>query len=460
MSSVARKPSTFLVKRFDAANWPVFVFDDQRVLRYLNGAGQRVLGHPEDRLLGQQAQFHVLGQLPPAIQALSDICPSADAFSGKLESRQIQLGDRQSDQPELHWSVIYSPLIDSKSPGTGAAVLVTMFPIDQASDVVPASDQDQLHSELHRWRSAFRAEFATSRLVGESTAIQRVQKQIELAAATPMPVVVHGAAGSGTEQVARSICYRSGPGDPRRVMSLQGDLMDAEIMQSSVRAFLSQLAEDADQGDEQASLILLGADRMELSAQSALLHTMQRTEAEWRIVCTARESLLALAAKGAFREDLAYRLSTLEIALPPLCDRPEDIPLIAQAVIEELNLQSRHQVRGIEPGILEQMIQMPWPGNLDELADVVRQAHARSTHAMLSGDDFALDRLPGAREEGRSQEDPAIQLDDFLLEVEQELIMRALRQTHGNKTKAAELLGISRPRLHRRLEQLRIEDPE
>lgn len=236
--------------------------------------------------------------------------------------------------------------------------------------------------------------------------------------------------------------------------------MDAEIMQSSVRAFLSQLAEDADQGDEQASLILLGADRMELSAQSALLHTMQRTEAEWRIVCTARESLLALAAKGAFREDLAYRLSTLEIALPPLCDRPEDIPLIAQAVIEELNLQSRHQVRGIEPGILEQMIQMPWPGNLDELADVVRQAHARSTHAMLSGDDFALDRLPGAREEGRSQEDPAIQLDDFLLEVEQELIMRALRQTHGNKTKAAELLGISRPRLHRRLEQLRIEDPE
>jgi DNA-binding NtrC family response regulator len=162
-----------------------------------------------------------------------------------------------------------------------------------------------------------------------------------------------------------------------------------------------------------------------------------------------------VSAKGKFRRDLAYALGTLTIVLPPLAKRREDIPLLAQHFLEESNTTREHQLSGFAPAAMELLAGLLWPGNIDELAKAVREACQGA-----AGPQVTLADLPrwvhlakGASGNAPRRHEP-IQIDTFLAEIEKELMVRALGVARGNKSKAAQLLGISRPRLLRRLAQL------
>jgi DNA-binding NtrC family response regulator len=141
-----------------------------------------------------------------------------------------------------------------------------------------------------------------------------------------------------------------------------------------------------------------------------------------------------------------------------LAERRADIPLLAQAFVEERNARGPKQRSGFSPAALDRLDSYHWPGNLDELAEVVREAHERSAGPEILPDDLpkrielALDAAarPRRREE-------RIVVDEFLAQIERELIERALAQSKGNKAKAARLLGVTRPRLYRRMVQLGLE---
>jgi DNA-binding NtrC family response regulator len=162
-----------------------------------------------------------------------------------------------------------------------------------------------------------------------------------------------------------------------------------------------------------------------------------------------------LAAKGKFRRDLAYELSTLTIKLPRLASRREDIPLLAQHFLEEANAASDRQLSGFQPAAIELLTSLAWPGNIDELAGAVRAACAKATGPCVMLADLP-DWVHLAHDAAAQppRDDEPIQLDAFLAEIEKELLARALKKTRGNKSKAAALLGLSRPRLLRRLAQL------
>jgi DNA-binding NtrC family response regulator len=174
-----------------------------------------------------------------------------------------------------------------------------------------------------------------------------------------------------------------------------------------------------------------------------------------RTLATARVPLAQLVADNRFRQDLACLLSTLVIELPPLAEHPQDIPLLAQWFLEAGNVAAEKQLTGFVPEATEQLRDYPWPRNADELAQVVRQACAAATGPRVPA--AALPEriwLATAAAALPPREEESLVLDEFLAEIEKELLQRALARAKGNKTRAARLLGLPRARLLRRLEQL------
>ena len=178
-----------------------------------------------------------------------------------------------------------------------------------------------------------------------------------------------------------------------------------------------------------------------------------------RLIATAEQSLLELARRGRCREDLAALLSTIAIELPPLAQRREDLPLLAQLFLEEANARGGKQLGGFSPEALDRLDGYSWPGNLDELAQTVAESHARAEGPLVQAEDLP-ERLRWAAETilRPRRKDETIVLDEFLGRIERELIRRALARAKGNKAKAARLLGLTRPRLYRRMVLLGLEE--
>jgi DNA-binding NtrC family response regulator len=179
----------------------------------------------------------------------------------------------------------------------------------------------------------------------------------------------------------------------------------------------------------------------------------------WRIIATSRLGPAELAAAGMLRADLIAQLATLTIELPPLADRCEDLPLLAQLFLEETNLKASRQLAGFTPEALDQLSQYAWPGNLDELAEAVRESHERAANVRIGPRDLPRHVLLAAEAAAHPpRRDEPIDLAAVLEKIEIELIERALARAKGNKTRAAQLLGLTRPRLYRRMVALGLEE--
>src|SRR5262249_17443143 len=157
----------------------------------------------------------------------------------------------------------------------------------------------------------------------------------------------------------------------------------------------------------------------------------------------------------------ARRLSTLVIELPPLVQRRDDIPLLAQMFLEELNAAGGKQLRGFAADAMDRLTLYDWPGQIDELSAMVRQAFSQAEGYEITSADLPK-QLRLAAEAARHPRPvvESIDLEKFMTQVEAELIERALRQAKQNKSQAARLLGMTRPRLYRRMVQLGLARPE
>jgi DNA-binding NtrC family response regulator len=178
-----------------------------------------------------------------------------------------------------------------------------------------------------------------------------------------------------------------------------------------------------------------------------------------RLIVTAGESLVAAAEEGRFRGDLAGWLSTLVIELPPLAKRPDDVPPLAQFFVEETNAAGARQLGGFTNDALSRLTAYHWPGNVAELAEVTAESCAKAEGPLVAVADLPK-KLHWAADAARyaPRAEKPIVLDDYLAEVEKNLLRETMARARGNKTKAAALLGLTRPRLYRRLVQLGLEE--
>jgi DNA-binding NtrC family response regulator len=337
---------------------------------------------------------------------------------------------------------------------------------------------------LRRENDALRREVMEIRnertIIGESLQIRRLLQTVTTAAPTRATVLLEGESGTGKELFARAIHdasdRRDRPFIKLNCAALPEGLVESALFGHEKGAFTGAIrrVEGAFERAHRGTLLLDEISEMRLDLQAKLLRVLQEQEFERvggsspikvdvRIIATTNRNLAAYAALGHFRQDLFFRLSVIPISLPPLRDRPGDIPLLAHRFAIRIANEIGKEVRGLAPETVEMLQRYEWPGNVRELQHAIERAVILSPDAILQpttfdGQRFGLsprgtgptpDRTTASRMLGAPAGGPTAPAGAVVLtsldvgDAESRLIERALEVSGGNRTRAAELLGIS-----------------
>jgi DNA-binding NtrC family response regulator len=340
--------------------------------------------------------------------------------------------------------------------------------VAQALEVVRLRrENDVLRREVMEFRSE-------RTIIGESPQIRRLLQAVSTAAPTRATVLLEGESGTGKELFARAIHdlsdRRDRPFIKLNCAALPEGLVESALFGHEKGAFTGAIkrVEGAFERAHQGTLLLDEVSEMRLDLQAKLLRVLQEQEFERvggsnpikvdvRIIATTNRNLATNAAQGHFRQDLFFRLSVIPIALPTLRERPGDIPLLAQRFAQRTASEMRKEIRGFAPDAIEMLQRYEWPGNVRELQHAVERAVILSTESILQPAAFDGPRFGlGARGTGSAPSrtapdgpEASIGAASVVLtsldvgEAETRLIERALEVSGGNRTRAAELLGMS-----------------
>jgi two-component system response regulator HydG len=298
-------------------------------------------------------------------------------------------------------------------------------------------------------------------IIGQSAAIREVFVLIDKVAKTDANILILGENGTGKELIARAIHQRSLRKDNSFVSVDMGaiteTLFESELFGHKKGAF-TDAREDRPGRFELASggtLFLDEIGNLSLSLQSKLLSVLQCRQvtrvganqpitADIRLICATNMPLHKMVQEGTFRQDLLYRINTVEIHVPPLSDRVEDIPMLATHYLNHYAKKYHKPVNMIVPEAMDKLKRYAWPGNIRELQHAIERAVIMTDSSSLQETDFILSR-------SLSSGPPANTLN--LDEVEKAAIAKALQMHNGNISKAADELGLTRASLYRRMEK-------
>ena len=437
------------------AREPAFLLTPDRRVAAVNRAWQELTGHAEAEVLGLECRPH--GPTRPGDPAglAGSFCPPPEALAGQPAGGPTLIHRRGGER--LHRRVEFWPFHDQSGQLLGLLGLVR--PAD-APPVAPDSERDSLRHALLDLRARLHARHAHDALIGQGPEHRRVLDGVAAAAATTIPITLVGEPGTGKRFVARLI---HGQG-PRRQMPLLGfdveaippDLLERELFGGPPMPGGPErlVAPDG------ATVVLGDVLALPRDLQARLAAALAAADRPARLIATTAGDLDAALRVDRLRPDLYHALSALVIRLRPLRERPDDLPLLAQSLLERANLRGPVARTGFSASALDALAAYDWPGNLRELARVVDQAHAHAT-----GDPIEADDLPPSirGERAAAYLPPAapaapVPLKDRLLAFERQLIEEALAKSRHNKAKAARRLGVNRPFLYRRIKELGIED--
>jgi DNA-binding NtrC family response regulator len=359
----------------------------------------------------------------------------------------------------------------------GAADFITKpFQFDALLHVLrSALEQRRLKSENAYLRSQLEDRYRIDGLVGHSTAMRSLFQLLETVAATSSTVLITGETGTGKELAARAIHHNS----PRRTnrfvaincSAIPETLLEAELFGHVRGAFTGAVGTRQGRFEQahKGTLFLDEVGTMSPALQAKLLRVLQEREFERvgdshtikidvRVIAATHSDLKKMVAEGLFREDLFYRLNVIPVQLPPLRERREDVPLLAQHFLQKLAVESGRGQVTISQEALRRLMAYDWPGNVRQLENVVERALA------FSNGRLQID-VPDLSPEIRTQPAPAdssdvwfpeggVDFDSYIDAVELALIRRSLERTQGNKRQAAKLLNLKRTTLIEKLKRL------
>jgi len=306
-------------------------------------------------------------------------------------------------------------------------------------------------------------------LIGDSPSMQQVRAMIEKLARSQAPIYISGESGSGKELGARLIHSRSaraaGPFVPVNCGAIPENLMESEFFGYRKGAFTG--ADSEREGFFQAAnggtLFLDEVADLPLAVQVKLLRAIQEKRVrkvgsvaeepvDVRIICATHRNLRDLVDKGGFRQDLYYRLNVIELRMPPLRERLEDISPLVDAILRRVFGDTTPK---LSSGALKALEFYSFPGNVRELENILERATALCSGDTIEVDDLHLgpEEMPGGEAPGRGSET----LDEYLNRLERQAILEALQKAEGNRTAAARLLGVTFRSMRYRLERLGIE---
>jgi DNA-binding NtrC family response regulator len=339
------------------------------------------------------------------------------------------------------------------------------FRVDEIKLVVRrALEAQRLLRENRQYRQELRERYRPENLVGQSPPMVAVYKQVARVATLDTTVLVLGETGTGKELVARALHYASPRAERPFVVvdctALPETLFESELFGHERGAFTG--ADTARRGlletAEGGTCLLDEIGDLSAALQAKLLRVLQERAIrrvgghatipiDVRVIAATNRDLTKQVADGAFRDDLYYRLNVVTITVPPLRERRDDIPLLAQHFLEKYARATGRPIQGLAPATVDTLLAWHWPGNVRELEHAIERAVALAASGLLLPDDLPPEIRGGGRDRG-------LPAGTMTLEaLKRWYVARVLEETGGNKVRAAELLGIDRRTLYRMLDE-------
>jgi formate hydrogenlyase transcriptional activator len=344
----------------------------------------------------------------------------------------------------------------------------------QISDLKERLAQEKLYLE-----DEIRSELNFEEIVGNSEALRRVLKQVETVAPTDSSVLIYGETGTGKELVARAV-HNLSPRAPNAFVKLNcaaipTGLLESELFGHEKGAFTGAITQRIGRFElaNRGTVFLDEIGEIPLELQPKLLRVLQEREFErlgstrtirtdTRLVAATNRDLEAMVSRGQFRADLFYRLNVFPIRVPPLRERPEDIPLLVRHFVQQFSRRINKNIESINSDTMKALVRYHWPGNIRELQNVIERAVIVSTGSVLN---VAIDdvRPRGPAPQGDTERVPepegGTDMRTLLEETERRQILNALEQSRwivGGPNGAAAVLGMKRSTLQSRMQKLGI----
>ena len=343
------------------------------------------------------------------------------------------------------------------------------FQIDEIILTVrKALENRLLKKEVLRLKKEVESRYDFHHLIGRSPSMQRIYDLIERISDSSSNVLITGESGTGKELAAKAIHYsgirKEGPFVAVNCAAIPETLFESELFGYKKGAFTDAKADkkglifEAHEG----TLFLDEITEMPAMLQAKLLRVIEEKEVrplgdtnsypvDVRVISTTNRNIQSAIQEGNFREDLYYRMKVIDIELPPLRERKEDIPFLVHHFVSKFAQGQKKSISGISEEAMKILLNYPWPGNVRELENVIQRAITLSQHDTILPEDLPASMVETIKE---NLVERAFQKKYTMDQLEKEYIRKVLMEVEGNKSKAAEILGFDRKTLYRKLEQI------
>ena len=433
----------------------LMVVDPEGVIVSINKAMETITGYSKDELVGQScAILDCDACFGTRAEGHDKYC--ALFKEGQVSRRKCML--RKKDGKPLYVNKNAALLRDSDGRVIGG--------VETLTDLSEVVSKERVISRLRRELSG---EDGFHGILGKSSAMRQVFDLISSSAQSEAPVVIYGESGTGKELVASAI-HKLGPRRKAPFIKVNCAALSESLLESELFGHVKGAFTGADRtrvGRFEAAnggdIFLDEIGDLPLSTQVKLLRVLQEKEIEKvgdhrpisldvRILAATNKDLHKLMAEGRFREDLYYRIGVIPIILPSLQERREDIPLLVENFINRVRLKTDKPITGMSKEALDLLFRYDWPGNVRELINVIEYAFV-----LCHEGEIMPNHLPARVTGEQSRVTPRRVAKRHSHDDERKLILEALEATGGNQSKAAEILGISRVTLWKRLKAFDIQ---
>jgi PAS domain S-box-containing protein len=437
---------------------PLFALNADRRLLYVNRAWETLTGHGADQVQGLLCRSQ--GPTRPGdLQGLGgSFCPPPETLQGQPSSTTTLI--LTADGERLWRRIEFWPLRGDQG---GVAGILGLVREPDAPPLAAESEANRLRVDLMHARERLHARQAPEALIGLGYAQQRLLGQVSAAAATTLPALIIGETGTGKRAVAWAI-HAQGEARQAPMVPFDCRALPHDVLRREFSGLVGVGVETLRDGPRPRSVVVPGSTIVVgdvLDLPTDLQADLARAaNGRGRLIATTRGDPDKALSAGGLLPELYYAITGIVLRLSPLRQRIDEIPMLAQFVLDRSNQQRERQRDGFTRAALDALLAYDWPGNLRELGRVVESAHGQG-----EGDLIGIGDLPAAiRGHLGAAYVPIVPtpivepLDELLMRVERRLIEQALGRARQNKSKAADALGISRPRLYRRIKELDIPD--
>lgn len=420
----------------------VMLVDPEGLILFVNRGFEEITGYTKEEILGKPCTILSCSSCETARKDKRCYCCSM-FDKGQLRKQKCELVRKDGRVISIVKNA--SVLRDVGGQVTGA--------VETMTDI---TDLIEKETQIENYRLELAAEDSFHGMIGRSAAMQKLFDLIINASRSDAPVIVYGESGTGKEMVSKAIheegLRRGGPFIKVNCAALNESLLESELFGHVKGAFTGAFREREGRFEaaHTGDIFLDEIGDLPLSTQIKLLRVLEEKVIERvgdqrsipvdvRIITATNRQLHDLVGRGTFREDLFYRINVIPIWVPPLRRRLEDIPLLADYFFRRIRLKSGKTINGMSNSALELLGSCPWPGNVRELRSAFEYAFVSCSGAVIEPHHFPQNIL-----RPKAQARPHERSSERIEDIKKQRLTNALRQSHGNQSETAKILGISR----------------